>query len=459
MRHPSSSTLGPVLAAAFAMAPVSLEARWVREATITMGDYFGFGDQQYGTNPIDVDFDGSSAFVTGWHNHGEAAPRSVGALVIHDVRSAAPTFVANPDTLYNALQYGGYISVTEVPGTDNFYICYDRSEETAFIGAHRKSDGALVAAFGTAGRAVSTDFDAALGGRIIGGIATDPGYVTGGETIGYPALSYLTFGKGRQGLLDPITGAGIYSVGSGMRIYVDSYGNSSYRSHTYDPSTGDLWVRVQNDIQWSERVAFDVMKGTDEFNSTNNGTIVLDLPNGPFRIGQYAEYIPASPEIPDSPLVAYNDRPDPSLGETGNDLRFIRPDGTADGLEQPFLDGSEDGGAPYTEEVGIFSSAYHRDPVTGEHVLVVLSFADNRLDVFVQGTGQLEPPVITSIRANDAGPGVVLEWTPAEGTFDIGRAAAPGQAFEAIATGITSPTYTDASPLAAAAFYQVIRTE
>ncbi len=195
-----------------------------------------------GSNPSSVAWSGSRLFVGGYNNSGSFAER----LGIVEVLSATATgIVAVPDFAVVA----SYPATPTPPGVPN---------GSGYLGMAISADGASLAVnfddtiAGTpAGFSVinTSDYSQrwAVDVRATSGSAFDPGF--NGSDSG---VATGAFGSGRRLLYDTTTGSEIYGLATGM-IWSDNTGGFLVRDMDFDPLTGDIYVRHNNNLSKAVR--------------------------------------------------------------------------------------------------------------------------------------------------------------------------------------------------------------
>ena len=349
----------PALAAAGicpALASPAAAAGFYLNNTIDLTQVFKQGSQ-LGTNVISVAYDGVSAYVGGYNASGQTATIGVakldGILLGQSVTASVMTgsvIAANNLEGYNALALGAGALFGGKDGANG--------GGTRIVKLDPAS-GALVPGFGTGGILDNP------GGRtrMHGGIAFDPGYNGQGSGV-----SHLESGQGRRQLVDAATGAEIYGVtgdpSPGFVIFLES---STYRGHTYDPATGDIYVRRQNDVQRSIRTGANSVTGT---------ATIVDLPNAATIIGQNIEFIPAGTGAGLSNLIIFNNRTSTSFPQPfASSVMLAQSDGAPTGT---MLMDAFGGPLLLPDGNGLYSFAYSAVTDT----LLIADYYNNALYVF-----------------------------------------------------------------------------
>lgn len=461
----------------FGVGTVFAEPNWVREKTIDLTPWFG-GDtnvQVAGTNPWSVETDGTKAFVGGFNNSAEN--RSIGVLVLDDIRGAATGTV--PSSLVTNIDAQGSFFVTWDPVRGSLYSGFDSGGSTGHCYFVKTDDmGNIDTNFGPdqitcssepSGNGYSrppTVEGANDIGRFSGGIAVDPGYPGDPDTNIFPGVSYAFRGNGRRQMVDGLAGTVTYHgsleesygcIGTEnergfVYTFIGPPWYTLYRSHAFDPDTGDVYLRTHNRVYKAVRTAKNgstaptaPLVGPDQGFPDSVDAILIS--------GTFVELIPASSGVTGSPIVAFNSRPD-FTNNVGVVYLRSAADGSTTGLTQTELYGSENGGDAYSADVGIFSMAYGKDPSTDDPILLVCSEEDRRLDVFVWKEAAAPEIAFTDIRRAATG-AIEVEWDSADGVFDVERATDVGVGdWTPVGTVTNQNTFTDGTPPDPQGFYR-----
>jgi hypothetical protein len=190
------------------------------------------------------------------------------------------------------------------------------------------------------------------------GVGFDPGFLPGsGSGTG---CGFLAFGANGRALQDTVTGADLFSTGSGMSL-LNSQG-TFWRDIDFDATSGDAWVREGN----------NVLRGVRSGpNSISSVQLVVDVPDADFVIGQNIAFCDRS----EGSVVVYNDRGfNFSTSEPFTQaIQFRRPDGSSP--QVAFF------GNPQPDGSGYYDFAWDR--ATG--TLVILDFTNRQATLYALG--------------------------------------------------------------------------
>jgi hypothetical protein len=146
--------------------------------------------------------------------------------------------------------------------------------------------------------------------RGMSGIDFDPGF--GGVDFGVSALAQ---GSGRRRLINTSTGVFIYTSSTGAIINFPT-AVTGWRDHAYDPATGDLYTRVNNDVSKHTRT------GGNTF--TPNVRIV-DVTDAAAVAGQNLEFLNTGA----GNFLIYNDRPSTGTQPLTSAVKIVDTNGVA----------------------------------------------------------------------------------------------------------------------------------
>ncbi len=312
-----------------------------------------------GSNPSSVAWSGSRLFVGGFNNSGSFAER----LGIVEVLSATATGIVD---LPSFAVVASYPATPTPPGVPN---------GSAYLGMDISADGASLA----------VNFDDTLPGtpegfsiintsdysqrwavnvRATSGSAFDPGF--NGSDSG---TATGAFGSGRRLLYDTTTGSEIYGLATGM-IWTDGNGGTLVRDMDFDPLTGDIYVRHNNNLSKATRTGGNSL--------TPNG-IISSVPQADFVNQQNLSFLS---QVDDSgtveDFVIFNDRQNAAALQAFADvIQVIDTAGGAVSANFTFLNGDLPG-------TGVGAYDFDFDPVT--KTLAISDFANRNVHIFQVGT-------------------------------------------------------------------------
>jgi len=449
-RHKSFS-LAVLAATALAALPGSAGAqqyRMQRSNSISLSGLF-FGTDginpgsDFGTNPFGLAYDAASgtAFVGGFNS--QAAVGNVGVVRIGDAISASPATAAlSASTFATSAQRG--VNGLASFGGDVFVSHVNPEVQPHFVRRLNGTTGATIWNVDTPG-GWTPDPIFGSGGALA--LEVDPrgAGAVGSGTLGLGFMTQAGSGGGSRHVLDLANGSLLYasgatpgSLGGGAGVFNTAgpgpadFGN---RDIDFDPN-GNFARATGDGFDYAVRFADQSFVNTSAGNAGSTRILQKRLDVSPFTrlivndIGTAAEFVAGvgtsqflavSSRISGAPIptgFAAADTPFALLQSDGATLQFgldarnvlLRNiDGTRTGLVQENLTGSEDffTGA-FTADIKEFASG---TDANGNPVLMVLSFAERRLDIY-----QVEPT-----------------WNTASGDWDT----AGNWAFNLIGNGAT----------------------
>ncbi|MEQ8847727.1 hypothetical protein [Botrimarina sp.] len=323
--------------------------------------------QFIGTNPLGVAWNGSKLYLAGHDNFGSSL-LPIGLIEVLNPTRTGTNALTSAD--FSAAF--GQIFQPAGRGYTNLELSGDRLAAAYDGGSPGSSDAFQL--FDTTDNSLVWDLTAAgLTARGGAGVSFDPGF-EGADAS--PDVAYTAFGSGRRGLLDRETGQVIYSLTTdplGFQWLPDTVpGGNIARDMAFDPATGDIYVRRNNDVDAADRTGV---------NSTDNRRTIFDdaSDSGAFKLGQKLEFIGGTS---DGDVIIFND----SVGAT-TDQAFLDVVKVIDtnGVEQTATFNLLDGltGADIGPGAGIYDFDY--DPTT--NTLAVLDFFNRNVFIFEVGAG------------------------------------------------------------------------
>ncbi|MCS7032402.1 MAG: PEP-CTERM sorting domain-containing protein, partial [Phycisphaerae bacterium] len=336
----------------------------------------------YGSNPLSVGFDGTNAYVGGYHSDtGTLASFKAGIVQVAGVTGLSP--VVNPiaGSVFTITQNARGIDAIACFGGD-IYFLHDNSVLTDFV---RRMTPAGTTVWQTSPPA----------SQRIGHIAIDPRGGAGGT----PALGLVARGSGRLQSLELATGTPFFTQSGGANpgplITTTPSLQFAMRGLSFS-ADGDIAYTTDRGVAYGDRAgnaSFTNLSGGAGATASLQKTPFLDNVGNAVAILENAgagglKLLATAQRVGGSATLGFNGTFTSSTGVvSGFDARWVHLrnlDGNVTGLTQTQLFGDEDGiGTQYSGEVKNFASALDAN---GNPILLVLSFADKRLDVY-----QLEP--------------------------------------------------------------------
>lgn len=293
-----------------------------------------------GNNPSAVAWNGRQLYVAGFNSSGGAAQTAI--IEVTNAQSAG----------LNTAVFGPAFGALETPNLRG----YSGLDLAAGVLAAAYDDGAAdangIQAYDPVSNSALTGFP--LEARGGSGVAIDDA-VDGAPT----AVAWATFGSGRVRLNDAANGSVIVDGTNGLVYFA---GNGTFiRDLDFDATTGDLYTRVQNDVNVATRNGATTVSGA---------AVLIDLTDAPFVAGQNLEFMET--DLFGGVLI-FNDRPSTGAAAFADVIKLADPVGQA--LSPSFL--MLDGLAP-TDGVGYYDFDF--DPQT--QTLALLDFANRNVHIF-----------------------------------------------------------------------------
>ncbi|MFM7297422.1 MAG: hypothetical protein ACKO4Q_09395, partial [Planctomycetota bacterium] len=146
--------------------------------------------------------------------------------------------------------------------------------------------------------------------RGFGGTDFDPGFASADAGV-----SALTINSGRRALLNAATGVWTYTSSTGSIINLSPVA-TNWRDHAYDPATGDLYTRVNNDVSKHTRTGG---------NTFSPNVRIVDVTDQSLIAGQNLEFM----DTAFGNIVAYNDRASTGSTTFAATIKFVDTAGVA----------------------------------------------------------------------------------------------------------------------------------
>jgi hypothetical protein len=321
-----------------------------------------------GTNPLGLAWNGSKLYLGGHDNFGSSL-LPIGLIeVLNPTRTGVVSLVdADFSDAFGQIFQPigrGYTNL-ELQG-DRLAAAYDNGNNTA--NAYQLFD--------TNNNSLVWDLSAAgITARGGAGVNFDPGFNGSGASQG---VAFTAFGSGRRGLLDTATGAVIHSLDGAQPnagfIWIPNPapGGNIARDFAFDPATGDMYIRRNNDVDATSRTGANT--------SNNQRTLFDDASDaGAFKLGQKIEFIGGTSE---GDVLIFNDSAVSSSDQTfSNVVKVIDTNGVAKTPTFNLIGGGT--ADDIAAGAGIYDFDY--DPTT--NTLAVLDFFNRNVFIFEVGGG------------------------------------------------------------------------
>ncbi|MBL8802774.1 MAG: thrombospondin type 3 repeat-containing protein [Planctomycetes bacterium] len=283
-------------------APAFAQLQFKPVATINLDATANNANPQFiGSNPSAVAWENGDLIVAGFNSTG----------------GTTNTGIVRVSNVLTTPSIGAAFGVTSTPSTRGYSGLATQGGQIAAAFDFGANSANGLALYNTSGGLVwqVNTFNASPNNayRGFGGTDFDPGFVSGGGVDA--GVSGLTTGSGRRALMNTATGLWTYTQSTGAIINVTPTA-TNWRDHAYDPATGDLYTRVNNDVSKHTRT------GGNTF--TPNVRIV-DVTDASAVAGQNLEFLNTSL----GNFVIYNDRPSTATQPLTTAVKIVDTSGVA----------------------------------------------------------------------------------------------------------------------------------
>lgn len=293
-----------------------------------------------GNNPSAVAWNGSQLYVAGFNSSGVANQTAIVEITNASASGINTATFGTPFGTLSTPNLRGYSGLDLDLGV--LAASYDAGASSpSGIQAYDPSTNAAISGYPLEGRGGS-------------GVAIDPGF--GGSPA---AVAWGTFGSGRIRLNDATDGSVIVDGTDGLVYFAN---NSTFlRDTDFDVNTGDLYVRVANDVIGATRTSGTEVAGA---------TVLVDLTDAPFVAGQNLEFLETDQF---GGALIYNDRATTGSSPFASSVQLADPTGAALSAAFALLDG----GTP-ADGAGYYDFDF--DPAS--QTLALMDFANRNVHIF-----------------------------------------------------------------------------
>lgn len=332
-------------------------------AVIDLGPYFN-STTTYGDNPLSVGFDGTNAYVGGYTN---IQGGNVGVVKVENV-TGTPTITPLDGTVFAARQWTG-INAVDV-GNNELYIGYNsfNGGGEGFYSFVRKAD-----VMGNVGWTYLTPNDERVSAMAWDAVGKGSG----------AAVGYVVYGSSYVRYVGP-DGAG---QGNGTSLWTNDSGANTAHNDIDIDSTGNFAQQTNAYLSYGLRTGPTALKHLD---GTTAGPEIVIRKTGHY-LGFGCNVAIMEDMYPDGPFAdllavtardcqAFEDKFNQFSPTDDTAVHIRNLDGSTTGLTQLALTGDEGGlGTAWTSDVKDLMWGLD---ATGLPTLLVLDFAERRLDVY-----------------------------------------------------------------------------
>ncbi len=340
--------------------------------TVAPGDPLPPPDQDFiGVNAVAMAWSGSKLYIAGFNNSGLQPPSVNAVTSIIEITNATSTGLVTPT-------YSSLIS-TQITPSQRGYTGLDLNADGTRLAASFSDGFANTSPEGPAVDGLQL-FDTSDNSRLWSyaergdsGVAFDPGFPGGNAAQGTGVAYVESFGSGRRALLDAATGADIWTPTDGM-IWIPNGGNAgNARDITFDPDTGDMYIRSNNDLFFAKRTG-------DNTTDQSQNLKIVDNTDNVFGNYQHLAFLNTTS---DGDFVIYNNR---ASGGGGQDFftvnQLVTPTGTPQAMNFTWLPNADS--SAFLPATGAAWYDYDFDPVT--QTLALLDTSNRLVHIFQVGT-------------------------------------------------------------------------
>jgi hypothetical protein len=340
--------------------------------TVAPGDPLPPPDENFiGVAATAMAWNGSKLYIAGYNNSGTAPPSVNAVTSIIEITNATATGLVSPT-------YSSLIS-TQITPAGRGYTGLDLNADGTRLAASFSDGFANTSPEGPAVDGLQL-FDTSDNSRLWSyaergdsGVAFDPGFPGGNPAQGTGVAYVESFGSGRRSLIDATTGADIWTPANGM-IWIPTGGTAgNTRDITFDPDTGDMYIRSNNDLFFAKRTGDNT---TDQAQNLK----IVDNTDAPFVNFQHLAFLNTTN---DGDLVIYNNR---AVGATGQDFftvnQLVSSTGVSQAMNFTFLPNADTTAFLPGTSAGWYD--YDFDPAT--QTLAILDTSSALIHIFQVGS-------------------------------------------------------------------------
>jgi len=369
-----------VLSLALAGAPVHAQIGLYEIARFDLGATSGAANPSFiGSNPAAVAWNGSRLWVAGFNGSATVTTTSLVEITNATQQGVLTAAYSTPfGTISSVGSSRGYTGLS-ISGSI-LGASFDSGANTATgIQAFSTTNQKMwdLSASGTTTANIGTT-------RGMAGPAFDPGFQ--GNPAQGGGLAWVTQGQGRRFLNDSVSGSSIYTTtanvppGAQQGMIINTNPTSTtWRDIAFDPTTGDLYTRVNNSVSRANRTGANTVRGpTSNVNGQSDVIVALTATNAIVTNLGFMNAVVSSTfgnfvNNYSGDLLIFNDRTIQGQSPT-NVVKFTTTSGSTITPTWTFLNGT----APPSSATGAYDFAW--DP--GTQTLAVLDYSNRGVSIF-----------------------------------------------------------------------------
>ncbi len=305
-----------------------------------------------GSNPVAVGWNGSSMYVAGLNSSGSAANTSL-IQITNASTSASGLITPTYSGTFGTLSAGASRGYTGLSLKGNSLAASWDNGSNSPNGIQMFNAATNTRTWNLTNNGTSTTSNIGTT-RGMSGPDFDPGYVVSGTSQGGSGLGWVTQGQGRRFLNNQTSGTAIYTptannptgAQQGMIINIPG-GSTTWRDFAFDPNSGNLYARVNNQVSRTNRTGAnsDASPSNPLLTGTSDVIVALTTANNVGTNLGYLDSVAAGTvNTYTGDILVYNDRASNAAGQAWTSaILFATTSGSAVPATWDFIGGSAPG--------------------------------------------------------------------------------------------------------------------
>ena len=333
-----------------------------------------------GSNPVAIGWNGSSMYVAGLNSSGSATNTSL--IQITNASTAArglitPTYSGTFGTL-STIASRGYTGLS-LKGNSLAASWDNGSNSPNGIQMFNAATNTRTWNLTNNGTSTTANIGTTRG---MAGPDFDPGYVVSGTSQGGSGLAWVTQGQGRRFLNDTASGTAIYTptannpsgAQQGMIINTSPV-STTWRDFAFDPNSGNLYTRVNNQVTRTNRTGANTDLSPSGTAGLSDVIVALTAANNVGTNLGYLDSVAAGTvNTYTGDILVYNDRASNASGQAWTSaILFATTSGSAVSATWDFINGA----AP-----GTGNALYDFQWDSASQTLAVVDFTNRTASIF-----------------------------------------------------------------------------